>query len=296
MNPETRTEDIGRPTSPVIDGRLNMVDYTEAEVLSNPTLAGLLRFFGRGPEMLTSRPVEDLLAEMDETGVDRGILTGTPVGRDSGEFGPMSVSATTALEYCTRSNGRLRLGLQAETVERITRFTGLIRELAGSGDVALVRLIPSALGVAIDDRHLYPVYATCEELGLPVSVNVGIFGPHRASKYQDPLLVEDVLLDFPDLRLIGGHMGHPWEKLLIRLMMKYPNLSLMTSAFRPKYIEPEIISFMNSSRGRDKLMFGSDWPILTLRQVVPEARALPLEPPSRAGYLGGNLARLLNWD
>ncbi|HXL90876.1 MAG TPA: amidohydrolase family protein [Streptosporangiaceae bacterium] len=207
----------------------------------------------------------------------------------------MSISAEEALEYCAKSGGRLRLGLQAKTVTRITAFTGLLRDLAGRGEVALVRVIPSALECPINDPRLYHVYGTCEELGLPVIVNVGIFGPRRPSKYQDPMLLDEVLLDFPDLKVIGGHMGHPRERLLIRLMMKYENLYLMTSAFRPRYFDPELVQFMDSSRGRDKVLFGSDWPIMRLSQVVPEARALPLKPENLAAFLGDSLAALLGW-
>jgi predicted TIM-barrel fold metal-dependent hydrolase len=91
-------------------------------------------------------------------------------------------------------------------------------------------------------------------------------------------------------------MGHPWEQLLIRLMMKHQNLYLMSSAYSPKYIVPEVVHFMNSSRGRHKVIWASEWPILAFPKMLDEARRLPLSIEAQNAYLGGNLARILNWD
>jgi predicted TIM-barrel fold metal-dependent hydrolase len=280
----------------VIDGWINMPVFTREEIVSDPALMKHLGFFGHGPEVFMEHSLDELIADMDAVQVGRGLLTGTPMSRNgSGMWGAASIDAARAVEYCRASDGRLRLGLQLDGLDRLTRITRQLRELAAAGDLALVRVIPSALEVPIDDRLLYHVYGTCEEIGVPVSVNVGVFGPLKSSKYQDPLLLEDVLIDFPDLTVIGAHMGHPWEQLMIRLMMKHENLYLMTSAFSPKYIAAEVVSFMNSSRGRHKVMWASEWPILTFTKMLSEARQLPLSKESQDAYLGGNLARILDW-
>jgi predicted TIM-barrel fold metal-dependent hydrolase len=280
----------------VIDGWINIPAFTRGEIVSDPALMKHLSFFGHGPEAFMEHSLEQLLGDMDAAQVGRGVLTGTPMGRNgSGMWGAASIDAAQAVEYCRASGGRLRLGLQLDGLDRLTRVTRQLRDLAAAGDLALVRVIPSALEVPIDSRLLYHVYGTCEEIGVPVSVNVGIFGPLKSSKYQDPLLLEDVLIDFPDLTVIGAHMGHPWERLLIRLMMKHENLHLMTSAFSPKYIVPEVVSFMNSSRGWHKVTWASEWPLLPFPKMLGEARQLPLSGESQDAYLGGNLARILDW-
>ena len=122
----------------------------------------------------------------------------------------------------------------------------------------------------------YPVYATCEELGVPVSINVGIPGPRVRSRCQDPVLLEDVLIDFPDLVVIGAHMGHPYEELLIEYMMKWPNLYLSNSAYLAKYMHPALVTFMGSRRGRGRVLFASDHPFLPMERALAAARALPL--------------------
>jgi predicted TIM-barrel fold metal-dependent hydrolase len=281
----------------VIDGWINMPVFTREEILADAGLMKHLSNFGRGPEVFMEHSFEELIGDMDAAGVGRGVLTGTPLGRSGpSKWGAASISVDRAVEYCRASTGRLRLGLQLDGLDRLSQTTRRLRELASTGELALVRVIPSAFGVPIDDRLFYHVYGTCEELGVPVSVNVGVFGPLKSSKYQDPILLEDVLIDFPDLVVIGAHMGHPWEQLLIRLMMKHQNLYLMSSAYSPKHIVPEVVNFMNSSRGGHKVIWASEWPILEFPKMLGEARRLPLSAEAQNAYLGGNLARILDWD
>ena len=114
--------------------------------------------------------------------------------------------------------------------------------------MALVRITPLVEQYELNHRLYYPVYATCEELGLPVSINIGVPGPQVRSHCQDPVLLEDVLIDFPGLTVVGAHMGHPYEALLIQYMLKWPQLHLMTSAYLATYMDPGLVRFMDSSR------------------------------------------------
>jgi uncharacterized protein len=126
-----------------------------------------------------------------------------------------------------------------------------------------------------------------------MSINVGIPGPQVRSRCQDPVLLEDVLIDFPGLTVIGAHMGHPYESLLIQYMLKWPQLHLMTSAYLATYMDPEMVKFMDSSRGRGRLLFASDHPVIPAKKALDAARELPLSDEGRAQYLGGAAARLL---
>jgi hypothetical protein len=157
----------------------------------------------------------------------------------------------------------------------------------------MVRVAPLVEQVPLNDRLFYPAYAACEELDLPVAVNVGVPGPPVRSRVQDPVLLEDLLIDFPRLVVIGAHMGHPYEELLITYMMKWPNLHLSNSAYLAKYMDPGLVRFMNSSRGIGRVLFGSDHPILPLDRALSEARALPLGEEAMAAFLGGSARRLL---
>jgi len=228
---------------------------------------------------------------MDGAGVDLGLLTcglAPPErARRSGGLGPEDFLAL-AEEHSDRF-------LVAPTVERAakpTRNCARIRELAEHPAVALVRITPLVEQYELNHRLYYPVYATCEELGLPVSINIGVPGPQVRSRCQDPVLLEDVLIDFPGLTVVGAHMGHPYEALLIQYMLKWPQLHLMTSAYLATYMDPGLVRFMDSSRGRGRVLFASDHPVIPVGKAIDAARKLPLSADGMALFLGGAAATL----
>jgi predicted TIM-barrel fold metal-dependent hydrolase len=113
------------------------------------------------------------------------------------------------------------------------------------------------------------------------------------SRCQDPVLLEDLLIDFPGLTVIGAHMGHPYEALLIQYMLKWPQLHLMTSAYLATYMDPALVRFMDSSRGRGRVWFASDHPVLSAARALDAARKLPLSPEAMSEFLGASAQRTL---
>ncbi len=159
---------------------------------------------------------------------------------------------------------------------------------------ALVRVTPLVHQYPLNDKLYYPIYAACTELGLPVSVNVGIPGPRVRSACQHPELLEDVLIDFKGLTVIGAHMGHPYEALLMQYMLKWPDLYLSNSAYLAKYMDPALVSFMGSKRGFGRVLYASDHPFLPMERAKDAAGDLPLSADAAAAYLGGTATRLLH--
>jgi predicted TIM-barrel fold metal-dependent hydrolase len=107
------------------------------------------------------------------------------------------------------------------------------------------------------------------------------------------VLLEDVLIDFPTLTVVGAHMGHPYEALLIGYLLKWPQLHLMTSAFLATYMDPALVRFMGSSRGRGRVWFASDHPVLPIQRALDAARQLPLDEAAMAEFLGDAAHRVL---
>ena len=130
-------------------------------------------------------------------------------------------------------------------------------------------------------------------MGLPVSVNVGVPGPQVRSACQHPQLLEDILIDFKGLTVIGAHMGHPFEALLIQYMLKWPDLHLSNSAYLAKYMDPALVSFMDSSRGIGRVLYASDHPFLPMERATEAARDLPLSGRAADAFMGGTAMRLL---
>ena len=227
--------------------------------------------------------VDALLGVMDEQGVATGILT---AGLDRG--GPRP---------CSRSPTRTPDGSSCAAVLsdrlRPTRDVRRIRELAEHPRFSLLRVMPLATQVPINDARHYPAYQICEELGIPVGINVGVPGPRVRSRVQHPELLEDVMIDFPDLVIIGAHMGHPYEELLMNYMRKWPNLYLSCTAYAPQYFDPALVRFMNTKAFRGRVIWGA-----TNRgsrdAASPRGRALPIDEEAMALFLGA-ARRLLDF-
>jgi predicted TIM-barrel fold metal-dependent hydrolase len=156
---------------------------------------------------------------------------------------------------------------------------------------ALARVVPFGIQVAPSDASYYPLYARCIELDLALSINTGLPGPPVPGACQDPMHLDLVCFRFPELKLCLAHGADPWWSVAIRLMIKYRNLHLMTSAYSPKRLPAELLHFMNT-RGQDKIIWASDHPALTMQRTITEAWQLDLREGVLDKYLYANADRL----
>ncbi len=106
-------------------------------------------------------------------------------------------------------------------------------------------------------------------------MNTGIPGPPIPGEVQNPIHLDRVCVRFPELKLCMIHGADPWWDIAIRLLIKYAYLRLITSAWSPKRLPDSLLHYMRT-RGPDKVIFASDWPVLRMRRVVPEAAGLDL--------------------
>lgn len=279
---------------PVVDLWANVVSPASAgQWGQGGDAAGARQLFG-DDLFGTAHSVDDLLTVMDAAGVDGAVLT-APF-RDSETCHRDGIfSAEDLLEASTAPGVASGAGLFVAAVvnepnrrpPRPARLVERVRELAAHPRFVLVRIAPFLDQVPLDEARYYPLYAACEELRLAVSVNVGVPGPRAESDCQHPRRLERVLIDFPDLTVIGAHMGHPYESLLVTYMLKWQNLYLSNSAYLAAYMDDGLVRFMNSSRGRGRVLFASDHPVLPMGRALESARKLPLDDESMAAFLGG---------
>jgi predicted TIM-barrel fold metal-dependent hydrolase len=266
----------------IVDIWVNLVTTSSAAAfLGQPENAHIPSYLGGDGTQGVG--VEALLGVMDDLGVATGLLT---PGLHHGE--------EDSLEVAEKHAGRFLVAAGVADPSRPTRNAKRIRELAQHPRFALVRVMPLATQVPTNDARHYPVYQVCEELGIPVAINVGVPGPRVRSRVQHPELLEDVLIDFPDLVVIGAHMGHPYEELLMNYMRKWPNLYLSCTAYAPKYMDPNLVKFMGTRHYRGRVLWGSDEPWFPMRRSLAEARELPLDEDAMAQFLGGTARRLLD--
>lgn len=124
--------------------------------------------------------------------------------------------------------------------------------------------------VPLDDKRMYPVYAKCIEIDLPVIVYAGVPGPRIPMMAQHPMALDEVCWFFPELTIVTRHGGEPWTDLMVKLLLKWPGLHYSTSAFAPRYYPRDIVDFANT-RGADKVLFAGYYAAgVTLDRVLAE--------------------------
>ncbi len=237
------------------------------------------QYFKQGEDFFRNYEVEETLERMDACGVERAILTTDP-GKPSPHV----------LQFAEKHPERFSLGAQLDP-RRGMKALRALEAFHANHPVVLARITPFYLDIAPNDAVYYPVYAKCIELDLPITINTGIPGPPAPGECQHPMHLDKVCLHFPELKLVMAHGADPWWAVAIRLMLKYPGLHLMTSAYLPKYLPPELIHFMRT-RGKGKVIFASDHPAIQMDRCIEEARKLDLPAEVLDGYLHGNAARL----
>jgi len=169
-----------------------------------------------------------------------------------------------------------------------------IRRLHAEFGIKSVSVFPAGLNpqVPINDKKLYPFYATCVELGLPVLVNAGVPGPRVPFFAQKVEHVDEVCWFFPELKFVMRHGAEPWEELAVKLMLKYPNLYYSTSAFAPKHYPQAIIEYANT-RGAHKIMYAGYYPMgLSLERIFRELPAVPFRDEVWPAFLSDNARRV----
>jgi len=145
----------------------------------------------------------------------------------------------------------------------------------------------------INDKHWYPIYAKCVELGIPAFCTTGVPGPRIPMMPQYVGHLDEICYDFPELKIVMRHGAEPWVDLAVKLLLKWPNLYYSTSAFAPRYWPKEIINFANT-RGADKIIYGGYFPMgLELSRIFREMDNVPFKDEVWPKFLRENAARVL---
>lgn len=146
--------------------------------------------------------------------------------------------------------------------------------------------------IAINDARMYPLYACCVELDIPILLNVGVPGPRIPMHTQKVEHLDEVCWFFPELKIVMRHGAEPWEALAVKLMLKYPNLYYSTSAFSPKYYPKAIIDYANS-RGGHKILYAGYFPMgLSLEKIFTDMEKVKLKKDVWPKFLRENALKL----
>jgi predicted TIM-barrel fold metal-dependent hydrolase len=139
-----------------------------------------------------------------------------------------------------------------------------------------LRVVPWLWNLPPNDKRYFPLYVACIELGIPFCTQVGHTGPLMPSETGRPVpYLDEVALTFPELTIVGGHIGHPWTAEMIGLAWKHDNVYIDTSAYLPKYYPAELVQYLKTY-GQDKVLFGTNFPQLTFDRCRAQIASLEL--------------------
>lgn len=174
------------------------------------------------------------------------------------------------------------------------------RRLVADFGVQGFKFHPTMQGFFPNDRAAYPLYEAIAETGKPAlfhSGQTGVGAGMRGGmgmrlKYSNPILLDDVAADFPDMPIVIAHPSFPWQDEALAVAVHKPNVWIDLSGWRPKYFPPILVQYANTLL-RDRVLFGSDWPMIAPEGWLAEFEALPIRDAVRPGLLKDNAARLL---
>ncbi len=174
------------------------------------------------------------------------------------------------------------------------------RRLVEEHGVRGFKFHPSLQAFRPSDRLAYPLYEAITELGVPALFHSGQTGigaglPGGGGirlRYSNPIELDDVAVDFPDLAIICAHPSVPWQDEAIAVATHKPNVYIDLSGWSPRYFPPQLVRQANS-RLRHKVLFGSDYPVITPDRWLRDIEELDLKPEVLPLILKENAAKVL---
>jgi predicted TIM-barrel fold metal-dependent hydrolase len=231
-------------------------------------------------------PLEATLAAMDTADIGFGLISawhapeGVLIGNDE-------VAA-----WVSGHPDRIA-GLAAVDLRRPMDAVRELRRCVGELGFKGLRVIPWLWEAPPTDRRYYPLYAACVELGVPFCTQVGHTGPLRPSETGRPIpYIDQVAIDFPELTIVGGHIGYPWTEEMVAVARKHENVYIDTSAYTARRYPPELVAYLKSRGGRRKVLFGTNYPMIMPAQAVDHLDTLELDEETRELFLAGNARRV----
>lgn len=248
-------------------------------------------------EMRGGVTIEDYLRKMDAAGIERSLLIAVRAGESAWQ-GSFEIPYQQIAQYCDAYPDRFS-GLAGvdptRGIQQLKELDHAVKELGFVG----AHFYPHWFRMPPDSALCYPIYSRCEELGIPIMMQVGqnlIYQKDvRLPSVAKPILLDQVAIDFPNLVLIGIHIGVPWTDEMIAMAWKHENVYIGIDAYAPKHLPASLKHYMNSY-GSHKVMFGTDWPVIDPERAVSEIHEHALRPESLEKIMRGNAVKVFRLE
>jgi len=244
-----------------------------------------LRRWTRGALPEGELPVSATIAAMDGAGVALSLI--------SAWVGPRGdlISNDEVARFVAQAPDRLA-GIGSVDITRpraaVREVRRCIRELGFKG----IRVLPWLWELPPTHARFYPLYSECCDLGVPFCTQVGHTGPLMPSEVGRPIpYIDQVAIDFPELVIVCGHIGYPWTEEMIAVATKHPNVYIDTSAYTVRHYPPGLVAYLKA-HGRDKVLFGTNWPMIAPLKALEGLADLALSVDVEAAFLAGNASRV----
>ncbi|MFP6889186.1 MAG: amidohydrolase family protein [Nitrospinota bacterium] len=244
-----------------------------------------------------ARGASQFVLEMDEAGYDVSVVFSIDQETTTGAAPLDPQVLSDAVNECP---GRLlaMIGLDPNKEDAARTLERGVKELGLHG----VLLCPFLHLIPADDSAYRPIYRKCVELNVPVWIHTSVnWAQAHPMELGRPLALDRLCGEMPELKVIAGHGGWPWVPEIVAAAWRHPNLYIDPSGHRWKYLATpnsgwEMLLHFGNSVLKDKVLFGTDWPLMpmSLEEIADEARALPLKAEVTEKWMGGNAARLLD--
>lgn len=226
---------------------------------------------------------DEMLRRMDAVGIEKAFLVAANLGVWDL---PYETVASAVQRHPDRFVGVA--GINPE--ERMHGVRKLQHAVQEYGFIA-AHLYPHWFGKSPNDKAYYPFYTKCAELAIPIQIQVGHSAQTHLRTVGFPVTLDEVAIDFPELSIIGIHTGWPWVEEMIAVSWKHPNVYIGTDAHAPKYWDPKLVQFLNT-RGQDKVIFGTDFPVIDFERALGDLSTMSLKPEARRKLLRDNAVRV----
>jgi len=251
------------------------------------------RMFKRDVPVQTGYSYAEMLKMMDAAGIERAFLIAAKIGQ-LGLSGSWHLPYETIVDAVKLHPDRFYGLAGIDPTEGMAGVRALQRAVEEFGFIG-AHSYPHWFELPPDHARYYPFYAKCVELGIPIQLQVGqslIYDPERPLRSVGrPITLDAVACDFPELKLIGIHIGIPWVDEMIAMAWKHPNVFIGSDAYAPKHWPSQFVRYIDTY-GQDKVMFGTDFPVLSFERVRREVDELGLRPEPRRKFLRDNAIRV----
>lgn len=266
--------------TPIIDV---WMQHPTPRFLEQPYFDSLRRWVGA--DQLAEIPLEFTQAAFREAGVRAAILAAW--------HGPRGVLISNdEVAGFIAHDPDLFVGAASVDLYRPMEAVRELRRAVKNLGFRALRVVPWLWNLPPNDRRYYPLYAECVELDIPFCTQIGHTGPLCPSEPGRPIpYLDEVALDFPELKIVAGHVGFPWINEAISLARKYPNVYIDTSAYRLTRLPQELRDYLRAG-GAKKVMFGTNYPMISPVPARADLGQLGLDPEAEAAFLHGNAAHV----